>query len=405
MQATPQFTRKNSLIQSKLPAIGDTIFSEMSELAKETNAINLGQGFPDYQPDPRLLDAVADALRNGSNQYAPMTGLPELRQVIADKVYRQHRVRYSTESEITVTSGASEALMSSFQALIHPGDEVLLIDPSYDLYAPAVTLAGGKIVRIAMQAPTSARPEFVVDWDALNAAFTSKTRALVLNFPHNPTGVVLHEADLDTLEDILARHPKCLIVSDEAYEHIIFDGEEQHSVVRRPALQSRTVLISSFGKSLHATGWKIGYFCAPADLTAEIRKVHQFVVYSVNTPMQAGIARYLRNQPQVLDALPKFYQSKRDLLANGLSATCLKPLRSSGTFFLVADTSALGSHLEKDLAIQLTREVGVASIPVSAFYPDSNAPEANHSLLRLCFAKEDATLEQAVEKLSKLKPC
>jgi len=389
-------------LPSKLPDVGATIFTEMSALALECKAINLGQGFPDYPPPTPLIQAVNDAMLHGYNQYAPMSGLPQLREAIAAKVLAQHGHAYSETTEVTVTAGATEALMSSFLALTHPGDEVLLIDPAYDLYAPSIRLAGAHAVRIPMQAPTPEHPAFRIDWNRVQSSITPHTRMLVLNFPHNPTGLTLKTEDLDALEMIVARHPM-LLLSDEAYEHIVFDGQPHLSPVSRPLLAEHTVLISSFGKTFHATGWKTGYCCAPATVMDEIRKVHQFTVFSVSTPMQAGIAQYLR-ESNTLAELSAFYQKKRDRLASGLSDTVLQPLHSEGTFFLLVRTDALGPGLEKDLALRLTREVGVASIPVSAFYADPNHPDANHQLLRLCFAKLDATLDEALERLKGLSP-
>lgn len=384
-------------LPSKLPDVGSTIFTEMSALALQCQAINLGQGFPDYPPPGPLIQAVSEAMSQGHNQYAPMAGLPQLREAIASKVQAQHGRIYSTESEITVTSGATEALMSSLLALTHPGDEVLLIDPAYDLYAPSIRLAGAEAVRVPMRPPETDDPMFRVDWNRIESAITAKTRMLVLNFPHNPTGLTLKPEDLDALEAIVSRHP-ILLLSDEAYEHIVFDGFTHLSPVSRPLLSDRTVLVSSFGKTFHATGWKIGYCCAPETVMAEIRKVHQFTVFSVSTPMQAGIARYLR-ESDTLSELSGFYQKKRDRLLSGLKETLLRPLHSEGTFFLLVDTAALGSGLEKELSVRVTREIGVASIPVSAFYADPNRPKSNHGLLRLCFAKLDATLDQALERL------
>lgn len=387
-------------LKSKLPLVGDTIFSEMSALAQNLNAINLGQGFPDYQPDSDLLNAVCQAIQQGPNQYAPMAGVPALRQAIRDKVIAHQGHAYNVDTEITVTSGATEALTSGILALVHSGDEVILIDPSYDLYAPVVTLAGGTTVRVPMNPPTSSRSRFSLDWDAIANAVTPNTRLLILNFPHNPSGLTLREEDLDALERIAAKHD-FLIMSDEAYEHIVFDGNSHISPISRPLLAARSILISSFAKTLHATAWKIGYCCAPKPISQEIRKVHQFAVYSVNTPIQAGIAAYLK-QTHAIQGLSAFYQRKRDRLVQGLNASRLRPLHSEGTFFLLVDTSALGEGLEKELAIRLTREAGVASIPVSAFYANPASPAANHRLLRLCFAKQDATLDAAVEKLRSL---
>lgn len=387
-------------LPSKLPDVGRTIFSEMSALAQECKAINLGQGFPDYPPPAPLIQAVHEAMLRGDNQYAPMTGLPQLREAIASKMQTQHGHTYCADTEITVTAGATEALMSSLLALAHSGDEVLLIDPAYDLYAPSIRLAGAQPVRVPMRPPTALDHSFQVDWDQVQQAVTERTRMLILNFPHNPTGLTLKPADLDALETILARQPM-LLLSDEAYEHIVFDGHTHLSPVTRPALAQQTVLVSSFGKTFHATGWKTGYCCAPAAIMNEIRKVHQFTVFSVSTPMQAGIAHYLRTG-DVLSELSGFYQKKRDRLRDGLRNTVLEPLQCEGTFFLLVKTDALGTQLEKDLALRLTRDAGVASIPVSAFYADPSHPAANHQLLRLCFAKLDATLDEALERLTDL---
>ncbi|MFV0282910.1 MAG: methionine aminotransferase [Castellaniella sp.] len=390
-------------LPSKLPDVGSTIFTEMSALALKCKAINLGQGFPNYPPPEPLIQAVNAAMRQGHNQYAPMAGLPQLREVIASKVLGQHGQDYSTETEITVTSGATEALMSSFLALTHPGDEVLLIDPAYDLYSPALRLAGATPVRVPMCPPKEDDPSFRIDWNRIESAITTRTRMLVLNFPHNPSGLTLKPEDLDALETLVSKRP-LLLLSDEVYEHIVFDGKKHLSPVARPTLAERTVLISSFGKTFHATGWKIGYCCAPAQIMTEIRKIHQFTVFSVSTPMQAGIARYLR-EPNIVSELSDFYQRKRDRLIAGLKNTVLRPLTSEGTFFLLVDTQALGAGLEKELALSLTRELGVVSIPVSAFYADPDSPASNHQLLRLCFAKRDATLDQALERLQGVKNC
>ncbi len=387
---------------SKLPHVGGTIFTEMSTLAQQCQAINLGQGFPDYPPPSRLIQAVSEAMQQGHNQYAPMAGMPALREAIASKVQAQQGKSYLVDSEITVTAGATEALMSSFLALTHPGDEILLIDPAYDLYAPAIHLAGAEAIRIPMQAPEEQHPTFHLDWNRVEAAITPKTRMLVLNFPHNPTGLTLKTKDLDALEDILSRHP-LLLLSDEAYEHIVFDGQTHLSPASRPLLAEHTILVSSFGKTFHATGWKVGYCCAPARIMLEIRKIHQYTVFSVSTPMQVGLARYL-SESDVISELSGFYQKKRDRLISGLQQTKLRPLHTEGTFFLLADTKALGSGLEKELAIHLTRKIGVTAIPVSAFYAHPDHPESNHQLLRLCFAKLNATLDEALERLQSLGP-
>lgn len=387
-------------LPSKLPFVGATIFSEMSALALELQAINLGQGFPDYQPDDALLNAVCEAIQDGPNQYAPMTGVPALREGIANKVTALQGKLYNSETEITVTSGATEALSASILALIHPGDEVVLIDPAYDLYAPMVTVAGGVSVRVPMAPPNNTCTRYVLDWDSVAAAINPKTRMLILNFPHNPTGLTLRASDLDALET-LAEKQNFVILSDEAYEHIVFDGRDHLSPASRPVLADRCVLVSSFAKTLHATGWKVGYFCAPAGISAEIRKVHQYLVFSVNTPIQRGIAAYLRRS-HAIDTLPAFYQAKRDRLIHGLTQTRLRPLDCEGTFFLLVDVSALGQGKEKEIAIKLVQDSGVATIPVSAFYENANAAYANHQLLRFCFAKQNTTLDAAIKRLSAL---
>lgn len=385
-------------IKSKLPSVGETIFAEINAVAKKYKAINMGQGFPDFKTDPDLLAAVNQAMLDGHNTYAPMQGVPALLEFIAQKVQSQHARSYAIDSEITVTSGATEALMVSIQALVHPGDEVILIDPAYDLYAPVIEMQGAKAVRAPMIAPTPYHSSFQLDWNAISTAVTDRTSMLVLNFPHNPTGIVLQQSDLDALEFIINRKPM-VILSDEAYEHIIFDNKKLYSPVQRDALAPYTVLVSSFAKTLNVTGWKIGYCCAPKNLMREIRKIHQYTVYSVSTPMQIGILNYLKNN-NVISQLSNFYQQKRDRLFNGLKNTPLQPLPSQGTFFMLADASFLGNSFEKKLAIKMAREIQVAAIPVSAFYTNSNDPQSNHNLLRLCFAKEDATIDAVIAKLS-----
>lgn len=384
-------------MKSKLPDVGITIFTEMSQLALDHQAINLGQGFPDYNPDALLIQCVNEAMLAGHNQYAPMAGVPALREAVAEKMARLQAHEYDPGDEITITSGATEALASAITALVHPGDDVILIDPAYDLYAPVIRLAGGTVVRVPMMPPTRDTPRFAMDWNALEGALGPKTRMIVLNFPNNPTGTILSDDDLAHLERIASRHD-VLLLSDEAYEHIVFDGESHRSLASRPALAERSVVISSFGKTFHATGWKIGYLCAPKSLSAEIRKVHQFMVFSVPTPMQHGLANYLRKHAR-LEQLSTFYQQKRDRLKTGLEGSAFRPLQSQGTFFLLVDTSALGDSKEKELARRLTIDHGIGAIPVSAFYEDPNAPQANHRLLRLCFAKQDPTLDRAVEAL------
>lgn len=385
-------------LKSKLPKVGETIFGEMNAVAKKHDAINMGQGFPDFATDPALLAAVNQAMIDGNNAYAPMPGVPQLLDFIANKVASQHMHSYAPDTEITVTSGATEALMSSIQALVHAGDEVILIDPAYDLYAPVIAMQGAVAVRAPMIAPTPYHASFQLDWNAIGDAVTDKTSMIILNFPHNPTGIVLQDSDLDALEFIINRKPM-IILSDEAYEHIIFDNRKLCSPVQRPALIPYTVLVSSFAKTLNVTGWKIGYCCAPKNIMREIRKIHQYTVFSVSTPMQIGIANYLQDTTPIT-TLSDFYQQKRDRLFNGLLNTDIKPLKSQGTFFMLADVSFLGNSFEKKLAMKMAREKRVAAIPVSAFYDNPNDRPSNHNLLRFCFAKEDATIDRVIEALA-----
>ncbi|HEY9278797.1 MAG TPA: methionine aminotransferase [Eoetvoesiella sp.] len=386
--------------QSKLPNVGTTIFTVMSQLATEHSAINLGQGFPDFNPAPELLDYVTQAMRDGHNQYPPMPGIGLLREEIARKVKNLYGHSYDADSEITVTSGATEALMASIMAFVKAGDEVIVIEPFYDLYIPAIKLAGGVPVIVPMRAPTESQPLYQIDWQQVRAAITIKTRLIMLNYPHNPTGVVLEESDLDALESIV-NDTGVMLLSDEVYEHIIFDGKKHHSLAGRAALAARSIVISSFGKTYHTTGWKVGYFCAPKSISAEIRKVHQFMVFTVSSPMQFALAQYLKNPKPYLE-LAAFYQTKRDRLSEALKRTRFKPLPSQGTFFLLADYSAISNKPEADFAHWLTVEHGVTVIPMSAFYEDPTAKESNHNLVRFCFAKQDHTLDSAAEKLSRI---
>lgn len=387
-------------IHSKLPSVGTTIFTVMSQLAVEHQAINLGQGFPDFNPDPALINAVHQAMLQGLNQYPTMAGYAPLRARIADKTAARYRHRYDSDMEITVTSGASEALMASFLAFVHAGDEVVLIEPFYDLYIPAIELAGGKPVPVPMTAPTPDNPYYRVDWERVEKAITSKTRMLVVNFPHNPTCTNLRPQDLDALERIVARHP-LLILSDEVYEHLTFDQQQHLSLATRPALAERAIIVSSFGKTFHATGWKVGYCCAPAALTTEIRKVHQYMVFTVPTPLQAGLATYMQD-PSTWESLPAFYQAKRDQLYQGLQQTRFTPLHSEGTFFLLASYDGISDQSELEFSKWLTRNHGVGVIPVSAFYQNPDAAQANHRLVRFCFAKQAATLEEAIRRLQQV---
>ena len=387
-------------LESKLPEIGTTIFTVMSRLATEHKAINLGQGFPDFNPDPALLRHVTQAMADGHNQYPPMAGIKSLRQEIAAKISTLYEHNYDPETEITVTSGATEALMATIMALVKPGDEVIVIEPFYDSYLPAIKLAGGTPVIVPMTAPGPNQPMYQINWERIRQAINKHTRLLMINSPHNPTGVVLAPADLDELERIVSG-TGILLLADEAYEHIVFDGQSHQSLARRGNLAANAVVIGSFGKTYHATGWKVGYCCAPKFLTAEIRKIHQFMVFTVNTPMQVALAHYMKN-PETYTGLSAFYQKKRDRLYAGLQTTRFTPLPSQGTFFMLAEYQAISNLPEAEFARWLTTKHGVGVIPVSAFYEHPAAPQSNHHLVRFCFAKQDNTLDCAIERLSKL---
>lgn len=370
---------------SKLPDVGTTIFTVMSELAAECGAINLSQGFPDFAAPAGLLERVAHHLHAGRNQYAPMTGVAELREQIARKTERLYGRRTDPVTEITVTSGATEALFCAIQACVHHGDEVIVFDPAYDSYEPATRLAGGKAVHVPLTPPW-----FSIDWQRVREALTPRTRMIVLNSPHNPTGAVLSAADLDILAGLVRERP-IIVLSDEVYEHIIFDGLRHESLLRHAELAARSLVVSSFGKTYHATGWKIGYCVAPAPLMAEFRKVHQFVQFCVVTPMQIALADYLESTPEHYLNLPAFYQAKRDLFCELLAPSRFRLTPSKGTYFQLVDYSAISDERDVDFARRLTREAGVACIPVSVFYEE---PPAMH-WLRFCFAKDAGTLAAA----------
>jgi methionine aminotransferase len=385
------------MLRSKLPEVGTTIFTIMSRMALEHQAINLGQGFPDFDPDPRLCQLVSQAMAEGHNQYPYMPGVASLRSAIAHKNAKLYGHSYDPETEITVTSGATEALMATMLAAAGPGDEVIVIEPCYDCYLPSIRLAGATAVPVPMRPPTEADPAYRVDWQRVRDAITPRSRLLMLNFPHNPTGAVLDEADLDALEQIV-RETGILLVSDEVYEHIVFDGRPHLSISRRPLLAEHAFVISSFGKTYHTTGWKVGYCCAPRQLSAEMRKVHQFMVFTVPTPMQVAYAEFMKDESQYLN-LAAFYQQKRDQLRNGLEDSRFRPLPTPGTFFLLADYSRIAARPEAEFARWLTAEHGVAVIPISAFYVHPDAAESNRSLVRFCFAKKRETLDKAIERL------
>ncbi|MEF9928922.1 MAG: pyridoxal phosphate-dependent aminotransferase [Massilia sp.] len=378
---------------SRLPHVGTTVFTRMSQLAIDHGAVNLGQGFPDFACDPALVDLVTDAMRAGHNQYPPMTGLPALRQAISAKIETTYGQRYDANSEITVTAGASQAIQSAILAVVHPGDEVIVIEPAYDCYAPAIALAGGVVVPVTMRLDADG---YRVEWADVRAAVTPRTRMVVINTPHNPTGTILRQADLEALVAIV-QDTQILVLSDEVYEHMVFDGEPHASVARHPALAERAFVVSSFGKTFHVTGWKIGYVAAPAALMIEFRKVHQYNVFCVNAPMQHAIAAYLQDPAPWRD-LPAFYQAKRDLFRAGLAASRFTLLPSDGTYFQCVRYDAISDLNEAAFAEWLTREIKVAAIPVSAFY---SQPKESH-VVRFCFAKKDETLQLALERLARL---
>ncbi|MEZ4825069.1 MAG: methionine aminotransferase [Bacteroidia bacterium] len=374
---------------SKLPWVGTTIFTEMSALARQHQAINLSQGFPDFPCDPMLTESVARAMREGHNQYAPMPGLPTLCEEISQMVMQLYGASFDPLTEITVTSGASEALYCAVTAIVRPGDEVIVSEPAYDLYIPAIELCGGIPVRIPLSFP-GYRP----DWQKIRDAVSPRTRAIMINSPHNPTGAVLSAEDIRQLSSLVA-DTDMFIISDEVYEHIIFDGLTHHSVARYPELRERSFIVSSFGKSLHTTGWKVGYCLAPQSLTTELRKVHQFVGFSTSTPFQVGIASYLRQESEKIRGLSSFYQQKRDLFLQLMGGSRFRPIPSSGTYFQLMSYASISDEPELVFSRRLTKEYGVACIPVSVFYRHG----CENQVVRFCFAKEEATLQRAAERL------
>jgi len=380
-------------LESKLPNVGTTIFTVMSALAAERKAVNLGQGFPDFGCDPALTARVTEAMNAGLNQYPPMAGVPALRQAIAAKVERLYGHRYLADSEITVTAGATQALLTAILCSVRAGDEVIVIEPVYDSYVPSIELAGGKAVPVQMElGPDGYR----IPWDRVAAAVTPRTRLIMLNSPHNPTGSVFGERDIASLRAIVDG-TDILIVSDEVYEHMVYDSRRHESMCRYPDLAARSFVVSSFGKTYHVTGWKVGHVAAPAALSAEFRKVHQFNVFTVNTPVQHALAAYMADPSPYLD-LPAFYQRKRDLFRDGLAGSRFRLLPSDGTYFQCVDYSAISSMPENEFARWLTAEIGVAAIPVSAFY---GTPRES-GIVRFCFAKRDETLREALQKLAKV---
>ena len=378
-------------LQSRLPRVGTTIFTVMSALAQETGAVNLGQGFPDFDCDPALLSQVGAAMAEGLNQYPPMAGVMPLRQAVSDKVAQLYGRRYDPQTEITVTAGATQAILTAVLACVHPGDEVIVLEPCYDSYAPNIELAGGTVVRVPLT-PGSFRPDFA----RIAAALSPRTRLIIVNSPHNPSATVWTRAEMQLLADLLAP-TNVLLISDEVYEHMVFDGQLHVSASSFPALAARAFVVSSFGKTYHVTGWKVGTVVAPAVLMAEFRKVHQFNVFTVNTPMQHGLARFMADPTPYLQ-LPTFYQRKRDLFAQGLATTRLRALHTQGSYFQLVDYSAVSDLPEADFCQWLTREIGVAAIPLAAFYEGG----FEQRLARLCFAKRDETLQAALQRLARL---
>ena len=382
------------VLRSRLPDVGTTVFSVMSALAAKHAAVNLGQGFPDFDCDPKLVQAVTSAMTAGLNQYPPMPGVPALRQAISAKLEALYGGHYDANTEITVTAGATQAIITAILAIVHPGDEVIVLEPCYDSYVPNIELAGGTVVRVPLT-PGTFRPDF----DKIASAITPRTRAIIVNSPHNPSATVWNRADMLKLQDILAS-TEVLLISDEVYEHMVFDannGQTHHSAASFPRLAARAFIVSSFGKTYHVTGWKVGYVAAPAALTSEFRKVHQFNVFTVNTPVQHALAAYMANAQPYL-GLPEFYQRKRDLFRAGLAHTRFKLLPSEGGYFQCVDISSVSDLNEADFCQWLTTEIGVAAIPLSAFYGSG----FDQRLVRFCFAKKDETLKSALARLAQL---
>ncbi|MBI9082131.1 MAG: pyridoxal phosphate-dependent aminotransferase [Desulfobacterales bacterium] len=378
-------------IRSKLPDVGVTIFSVMTQLSNDHGALNLSQGFPDFDPDPELKARVAAHIQSGSNQYAPMPGVPALREKIAEKTRRIYGAAYDPATEITVTAGATEALFAAITAVVSPGDEVIVLEPAYDAYVPVIRLNGGVPVFVKLTFP-----DYRVDWDRVKEALTPKTRLIIFNSPHNPTGAVLSAEDMATLSRLVADR-RTLILSDEVYEHIVFDGARHESMARYPALAERSFVISSFGKTYHATGWKVGYCLAPAPLSREFQKVHQFLTFAVNTPVQYAYADFLDRRAPYED-LPAFYQKKRDLFQKLIAGSRFRVLPCHGTYFQMLGYAAISDAPDTEFARRITTEHGVAAIPPSVFYHDGT----DHGVLRFCFAKTDETLMAAAEKLCRI---
>ena len=375
-------------LTSKLPQTGTTIFTVMSALAAEVGAINLSQGFPDYDCDPYLIELVNKAMKSGQNQYAPMAGVMALREQVAYKIEKLYGATYNPDTEITITAGGTQAIFTAISAVIHPNDEVIIFEPAYDCYAPAIKLMGGVVKSLQLEPPN-----YRIAWDMVRKLITNRTKMIILNSPHNPTATILSRQDIDELST-LVKDQDIYILSDEVYEHLIYDGATHESMARYPELQQRSFIVASFGKLCHATGWKIGYCLAPAQLTQEFRKIHQFLVFAVNTPMQYAIAEYLKNE-QVYLELPEFFQQKRDHFRQGLEQTRFELLPCYGSYFQSVTYNNITDERDTDFAIRLAKEFGVATIPTSGFYTKG----ADHHVLRFCFAKRQETLDKAVDRL------
>jgi methionine transaminase len=378
-------------LETRFPGIGTSIFTVMSELARSTGAVNLGQGFPDFAPPAPLVEGVVQAMARGHHQYAPMHGIQPLREAIAAKTEACHGVKICPDSEITVTSGASEGILDVVLAVVRPGDDVILLDPAYDAYGPAVLMAGGRSVHV----PLDPR-DFRVDWERLEAALTPRTRLLVLNTPHNPSGAVWTAGEMARL-DALLRDTEVLVLSDEVYEHMVYGAASHESVLRTPGLARRSFVLSSFGKTYHCTGWKVGYCVAPPALTREFRKIHQCNTFSTFTPAQWALAEMIREHPEHHEGLGSFLEARRDRFAAGLQSTRFRPLPVAGGYFQLVDYSAVSDLPDLDFARWLCTEKGVATIPLSPFYAD---PPRDQRLIRLCFAKDDETLAAGLERLA-----
>ena len=381
-----------NLLETKLPKVGTTIFTVMSRLAEQHQAINLSQGFPDFQPPARLIELISHHLEAGRNQYAPMPGVPALREAVAEKLRRLYGVHADPDAEITITPGATEALFCAIHAVVRAGDEVIVFDPAYDSYEPAVTLAGGRCVHV----PLTER-SFAIDWDRLRSVLSDRTRLVIVNSPHNPSGAVLDQDDLNELAAAL-RPYGCYLLSDEVYEHIVFDGAAHATVLAHPELKERSFAVFSFGKTYHATGWKVGYAVAPGALSEELRKIHQYVAFAAVTPLQHALADYLRERPEHYLTLPAFYGEKRDLFIELMRGSKFDLVPARGTYFQLADYGRISSAPDTEFARWLTAEHGVALIPISVFYAEPPAA----TLVRFCFAKESATLRAAADRLSRL---